>query len=73
MLQKIALTVLFLAAVTSSPAQYRSSHPDDTNGDGAISRSEWRGDSRTFREYDGNRDGVLSGNEVPGSRQIEIN
>ena len=69
MLQKIALTVLFLAAATSSPAQYRSSHPDDTNGDGAISRNEWRGDSRTFRDYDANRDGVLSGTEVPGSRQ----
>ena len=30
-----------------------------------ISRREWRGDARTFRELDRNRDGVLSGNEVP--------
>jgi Ca2+-binding EF-hand superfamily protein len=36
----------------------------DTNGDGAISRAEWRGSDQSFRVHDWNRDGVLSGAEV---------
>jgi hypothetical protein len=64
-----ALICAFCAAPLLSLAQYRApTHPDDSNSDGAISRSEWRGDTRTFRELDRNRDGVLSGNEVPGAR-----
>ena len=41
----------------------------DLNGDGVITREEWRGNSRSFQEHDWNRDGVLSGDEVrPGAR-----
>jgi Ca2+-binding EF-hand superfamily protein len=36
----------------------------DTDGDGAISRAEWRGSDRSFRVHDWNGDGTLSGNEV---------
>ena len=36
----------------------------DTNGDGQISRAEWRGGDRSFRNHDWNDDGVLSGDEV---------
>jgi hypothetical protein len=36
----------------------------DTNNDGAISRSEWRGNARTFNNYDWNNDGSLAGDEV---------
>ena len=36
----------------------------DTNGDGAISRSEWRGSDQSFQRHDWNGDRVLSGNEV---------
>jgi Ca2+-binding EF-hand superfamily protein len=36
----------------------------DSNGDGAISREEWRGSVQSFRVHDWNRDGVLSGNEL---------
>ncbi|HET7711703.1 MAG TPA: hypothetical protein VFL80_07210 [Thermoanaerobaculia bacterium] len=36
----------------------------DTNNDGVVSRSEWRGDSASFDRLDSNRDGVLSGAEV---------
>lgn len=36
----------------------------DTDNDGVITRSEWRGDAQTFREQDANADGVLSGGEV---------
>jgi Ca2+-binding EF-hand superfamily protein len=36
----------------------------DSNGDGSISRDEWRGSLQSFRVHDWNRDGVLSGNEL---------
>jgi hypothetical protein len=36
----------------------------DTNNDGQISRSEWRGNDRSFQVQDWNGDGILSGNEV---------
>jgi Ca2+-binding EF-hand superfamily protein len=36
----------------------------DQNGDGAISRAEWRGSDQSFRVHDWNRDGVLSGAEL---------
>jgi Ca2+-binding EF-hand superfamily protein len=36
----------------------------DTNNDGVIARTEWRGNPRTFNTYDWNNDGRLSGDEV---------
>ena len=36
----------------------------DTNGDGQIARSEWRGSDQSFQRHDWNGDRVLSGNEV---------
>ena len=36
----------------------------DRNGDGRISRDEWRGSERSFEVHDWNNDGVLSGDEV---------
>lgn len=36
----------------------------DRNNDGVITRSEWRGNNRSFQVQDWNRDGVLSGEEV---------
>ena len=36
----------------------------DTNRDGAISQSEWRGSARAFQNQDWNGDGQLSGEEV---------
>jgi hypothetical protein len=42
----------------------------DANGDGSISRAEWRGSDQSFRVHDWNRDGVLSDKEVlAGARQ----
>jgi Ca2+-binding EF-hand superfamily protein len=42
----------------------------DTNGDGIITRAEWRGSDQSFRVHDWNGDGVLSGDEVRvGSRR----
>ena len=36
----------------------------DTNGDGRIDKSEWRGSAASFQRHDWNGDGVLSGNEM---------
>ena len=36
----------------------------DTNGDGRITRDEWRGNGRSFRNHDWNNDGMLSGDEI---------
>ena len=36
----------------------------DTNGDGIITRAEWRGSARSFDVHDWNGDGRLSGDEV---------
>lgn len=39
----------------------------DRNNDGVITRAEWSGNDRSFREHDTNVDGILSGAEVrPG-------
>lgn len=41
----------------------------DRNGDGRISRSEWRGNDQSFANHDWNDDGILSGDEVrPGAQ-----
>jgi Ca2+-binding EF-hand superfamily protein len=37
----------------------------DRNNNGVITRDEWEGTMRDFRSRDINRDGVLSGNELP--------
>ena len=40
----------------------------DRNGDGVITRAEWQGNDRSFRNHDWNGDGKLSGDEVlPGA------
>ena len=36
----------------------------DVNGDGTITRREWRGNARAFDRFDTNRDGKLSGSEI---------
>ncbi len=42
----------------------------DRNGDGRITRDEWRGSERSFIVHDWNNDGVLAGDEVrPGGRR----
>ena len=42
----------------------------DTNHDGTITREEWQGSERAFRNHDWNGDGRLSGDEVrPGARR----
>src|SRR5215207_7376314 len=45
----------------------------DRNGDGVITRAEWRGSAQSFRVHDWNRDGQLSGDEVRPGAQRNVN
>ena len=73
MKSSIALTAgLCLAVVAGAEAQGRGNRGNaairfqamDANGDGVITRQEWRGNDRSFRNHDRNRDGVISGSEM---------
>jgi EF hand len=64
---QIGVAAIVLASATAAQAQMRF-RGLDTNGDGVITRSEWRGNDNSFRNHDWNGDGVLSGDEVrPGA------
>jgi Ca2+-binding EF-hand superfamily protein len=62
-----------LPAAAAPQAQPRSNirfADMDRNGDGVITRAEWRGSARSFQVHDWNNDGVLSGDELrPGARR----
>ena len=45
----------------------------DRNNDGVITRNEWRGDDRSFRNQDWNGDGELSGDEVRAGARRQNN
>lgn len=52
---------------STAPMRFRGL---DRNGDGMISRTEWRGNDRSFAKADWNGDGTLSGDEVkPGAKR----
>ena len=62
------------AAVTTADAQTGPVNRNrfqalDRNNDGRITRDEWNGNERAFRNHDWNGDGVLSGNEVRAGAQ----
>jgi Ca2+-binding EF-hand superfamily protein len=54
---------MLFAGATDARAQMRFGGMD-TNNDGVITREEWRGNDRSFRNQDWNGDGMLSGDEV---------
>jgi len=43
----------------------------DANGDGQISRQEWRGSAQSFRVHDWNGDGMLNGQEIRAAARRE--
>lgn len=58
-----------LVATADAQSRYRFQEMD-RNGDGVITRDEWRGSNRSFDVQDRNGDGQLSGNEIRiGARQ----
>jgi Ca2+-binding EF-hand superfamily protein len=72
---RTSCVVLFLAFLLVPPTPAASPQrqtavprmrfePMDTNRDGEISRTEWRGSARAFANHDWNGDGKLSGAEV---------
>lgn len=66
----VALTLPLLAADAAAQGARMRFAQMDRNGDGRISRDEWRGSARSFAAHDWNGDGVLSGEEVrPGGRR----
>lgn len=60
---QIGLSLVVLASAADAQVQNRF-RGMDTNNDGTITRAEWRGNDRAFRNQDWNGDGVLSGDEV---------
>ncbi len=56
-----ALVALTTAADAQAQTRFQGM---DRNNDGMITRAEWRGNDRAFRNQDWNGDGVLSGDEV---------
>jgi Ca2+-binding EF-hand superfamily protein len=66
----VLITTLAVALVSGNDAAAQNAAQQlrfkqmDRNGDGRISRDEWRGTARSFAVHDWNRDGVLSGEEV---------
>ena len=63
--------MLWSAADAQAQIRYQGM---DRNNDGVITRAEWRGNDRSFRNQDWNGDGVLSGDEVrPGAQRQNWN
>ena len=63
----LALLPLAVADLAGQDQRFRGL---DRNGDGRITRDEWRGSARAFRNHDWNGDGVLMGREIePGGRR----
>lgn len=45
----------------------------DTDGDGRITRAEWRGNDTSFRQHDKNGDGILAGAEITPAEPLTDN
>jgi len=60
---QISVAAVVLASAATAQGQMRFQGMD-TNGDGVITRREWRGNDNSFRNQDWNGDGILSGDEV---------
>ena len=53
-----------LAATVAAQSTQTRFQEMDANGDGVITRNEWRGSEQAFRNHDWNGDGRLSGDEL---------
>ena len=59
-----SILVTLTATVASAQRADMRFRGMDRNGDGVVTRDEWRGSAQSFRVHDWNGDGVLSGDEV---------
>src|SRR3954447_4949148 len=67
-----AAVSLMAVAAAAQPALPMRFADMDTNHDGVITRSEWRGTEQAFRNHDWNGDGRLSGDELrPGGTRTQ--
>lgn len=69
---QIGLAAALLASAVNAQAQMRFQGMD-RNNDGVITRTEWQGNDRSFRNQDWNGDGVLSGDEIRTGAQRQSN
>jgi Ca2+-binding EF-hand superfamily protein len=72
----VSLAALLLTAAGAGHAQAQSQmryQTMDTDHDGVVTRGEWHGTDRAFRNQDWNGDGVLSGDEVRPGAQRQTN
>ena len=69
---QLGVAAVVLASATTAQAQMRF-EAMDSNRDGVITRSEWRGNDNTFRDQDWNGDGILSGDEVRTGARRQTN
>jgi Ca2+-binding EF-hand superfamily protein len=72
----VTLGIAFAAGLCAAAQPAEAQRPRDMlyanwdrNGDGRITRDEWRGSRRGFEAADWNHDGVLSGDEVRSDRR----
>jgi len=63
----MTLAPAIVVAIASPAFSQSGFYGQDRNGDGVVTRDEWRGNDQSFRQRDSNDDGVLSGNELPAS------
>jgi Ca2+-binding EF-hand superfamily protein len=61
----VAALVLVGAGAAAGQERFRGM---DRNGDGVITRDEWRGNAQAFARHDRNGDGILSGDELQDDR-----
>jgi Ca2+-binding EF-hand superfamily protein len=62
-------STLVLTGALLLPGQSNRLDRHDRDGDGVVTRAEWRGNAQTFERHDWNNDGMLSGDELLGNQR----
>jgi hypothetical protein len=65
MTAKSTLSILVATAALAIPAGAQVFNGEDRDGDGVISRREWRGNNRSFASFDRDGDGYIRADETP--------
>jgi Ca2+-binding EF-hand superfamily protein len=70
---KFATILLSLAIALPLTAAAQRNQRMDTNGDGKISRDEWKRPADMFDKLDTNHDGYITRDEMRAGRRFDIN